>query len=94
MDIYCGKCGEPWDMDTFHDVALDEGTTWSRVAAKFRQIGCNALSGTQCNPSGDVTLAMMADAAMDMLGDDMDGVAAMMADYLYPRDYTWGRLLS
>jgi hypothetical protein len=83
MDIYCGKCGEPWDMDTFHDVALDEGTTWNRVAAKFRQIGCNALSGTQCNPNGDVTRATVASALMDVLGDDMDGLAAMMADYDY-----------
>lgn len=32
MDLYCAKCGEPWDNDTFHDVADENGSTYAEVA--------------------------------------------------------------
>lgn len=82
MDIYCGKCGEPWDMDTFHDVADYRGTTWHSVARSFRARGCSALDAS-CNANGDMDIAMLASAAMSILGDDMDGVASMMDDYMH-----------
>lgn len=56
MDLHCPKCGEPWDNDTFHDIAaenlaemLSDGhgvvkpTTYAKVAADFRVRGCEAL---------------------------------------------------
>lgn len=53
MDLYCPKCGEPWDNDVFHDAAEArqqhtavprEPRTYPAIAADFRRRGCAALS--------------------------------------------------
>jgi hypothetical protein len=81
MDIYCGRCGEPWDLDTFHDVAAEQSTTWDAAIAEFRRKGCEATGW--CGPCeerrtvrGDATGALL-----DILGDDVDGVASMLEDF-------------
>lgn len=79
MDIYCPLCGEPWDNDTLHEVAQEEHSTYREVARAFRQTGCAAL-GASCNRLPDRDTAELSSAMMDMMGDDMDGVAAMMED--------------
>lgn len=33
MDIYCPKCGEPWDNEEFHEVAADNKAERDRLAA-------------------------------------------------------------
>lgn len=83
MDIYCCKCGEPVELDYIHDVVADRiaagdtAATYSIVAAEFRRTGCPAIGGS-CNTD---TVAHPAVSAMyDLLGDDMDGAAAMMED--------------
>lgn len=77
MDHYCSKCSEPVDNDYFHDVAEESGRTYQEVAADFRQRGCEALGESH----GEGEANPYADALYDLLGDDMDGAAAMMEDY-------------
>ena len=86
MDIYCRKCGEPWDNDEIHEVAEERGRTYDAVAAVFRRRGCVALGGT-CGEGLEerdsfygLTRAEAASALYDVLGDDMDAAASMMED--------------
>ena len=80
MDIYCGICGEPWDMDCLHD-AVTEGraTNWNDARVKFERKGCG-LWGTKCSTTPDTSRAMASAALMEVMGDDLDGVASMLED--------------
>ena len=80
MDIYCGICGEPWDMDCLHD-AVTEGraTNWNDARVKFERKGCG-LWGLKCSTTPDTARAAAAAALMDVMGDDIDGVASMLED--------------
>lgn len=85
MDLYCPKCRELWDNDTFHEVAEELGSTYAKVAAVFRSQGCGAaFRGSAYDPGRHCSASAAPDpmvAAMyDMLGDDMDGAAAMFED--------------
>ena len=88
MDLYCTSCGEPWDNDTFHDVAEETDSTYEKVMREFRVKGCAVIPGQSCVPTPatntDRTFGLRpqdASAALfDMLGDDTDGIAAMMED--------------
>lgn len=80
MDLYCPVCGEPWDMDELHDV---EGKTFAQAQRAFRKNGCTVF-GNAHNAAPDTKAASFA-RTMDMvLGDDIDGIAAMgeMLNYL------------
>lgn len=77
MDLYCSTCSEPVDNDYFHDVAAETGRTYSEVASDFRNRGCEALGDSH----GEGAPNPYASALYDLLGDDMDGAAAMMEDY-------------
>lgn len=103
MDIKCRKCGEPWDMDTAHDITEErvrdyypayEGRVgqhpqyeaiYKQVMAHFRTSGCVAFGG-KCNtepqrPGDDgLTAGEKAGILYDLLGDDMDGAAALQED--------------
>ena len=65
MDVFCPKCGEPWDHDTIHDVAGEEygvpyGTPgydpdeyqvhYRAKQRDFQARGCVALGG-ECGPA-------------------------------------------
>lgn len=78
MDIKCKKCGEPWDIDTLHDVAEDDGRTFNDVRLDFQNRGCEALGG-QCNSETHAHPAI--GVLYDILGDDIDGAAAMFEDF-------------
>lgn len=98
MDVYCCKCGEPWDMDSFHDevdnraddmgtrasnLTRDEyGTLYSSVRQEFTTRGCVAFTyaADSCIGAGDTMRAAASSALMDMMGDDLDGVASMLDD--------------
>lgn len=85
MDVYCPKCAEPWDNDTFHEVAEEIGSTYAAVSAAFRAKGCGvAFRGSAYDPGRHCGAGSRANpniAAMyDLLGDDMDGAAAMFED--------------
>lgn len=78
MDIKCKKCGEPWDIDTLHDVAEDDRRTFNDVRQDFQSRGCEALGG-KCNSETHAHPAI--GALYDILGDDIDGAAAMFEDF-------------
>lgn len=96
MDIKCPKCGEPWDMDCIHDEisdrhpdepwriggkhnqALYEQNYYGVVLGEFRTNGCSAL-GSRCNPNTTAHPAI--GELMDLMGDDVDGAAALMEDF-------------
>ena len=79
MDLLCRHCREPWENDTLHDVAQETGRTYREVAADFRQDGCEALGTTH----GEGEPSRAADVLYELLGDDMDGAAAMLNDLEY-----------
>jgi hypothetical protein len=87
MDIYCTKCGEPWDVIGITDEAEEFGLTPAEMHAKFRREGCEAM-GTSHSGIGEVNRVVNGvdvisamSALNDMLGDDVDGAAAMMEDW-------------
>ena len=86
MDIYCRNCGEPWDNDCIHDVAQELGTTYAKVAKDFSARGCKALASDEygsmnfCKPDSK---ASQRGLLADLLGDDMDGMSAMLEDMEY-----------
>lgn len=88
MDLYCPRCGEPWDLDTLHEetaariqnvrVALPYETAFAEVRRDFQQRGCAALGEPRClDRDGTATVAA---AVYELLGDDLDGAAAMLDD--------------
>lgn len=86
MDIYCVRCGEPWDMDELHYVAEDEGSTFAEVRDRFYTLGCEAMGVTRCERQDVMAGDRLSDSAamsvlVDLLGDDVDGIASMMEDY-------------
>ena len=93
MDLYCPRCGEPWDNDTFHEAAEEQETTYRDVMRRFQTEGCVAIGWGSCSSSsdaGDVMrnrdgIAVTDAAAMlyELLGDDTDGAAAMFEDMGY-----------
>lgn len=90
MDIRCPKCGEPWDLDSLHDEVADRKQwadnpateTFDSVCKDFYTRGCEALTsfGGRCNPEVDAKAATLASVTYDVLGDDIDGAAAMLED--------------
>jgi hypothetical protein len=80
MDINCPKCGEPWDMDELHYVAEENQTTFTEEVKKFSTAGCQVFDGQPCTEPADRTRALAAAVALELLGDDVDGIAAFMED--------------
>lgn len=78
-DIYCPRCGEPVEIDYLHDVADTNASSFTEVREAFYMDGCVAL-GDRCNPRPNKNRAALSAALMDLLGDDVDGLAADMED--------------
>ena len=95
VDIYCKRCGEPWDMDEIHD-EIDyrcDGRTpdgdayqelYRSVRDDFYARGCEAFTyaGVKCSGSNS-TRAHVAAVLYDAFGHDLDGVASDLADAEY-----------
>lgn len=113
MDIYCPVCGEPWEIDSLHDIASerygipyyvekDSGDTfffsgsrgeknpeynsddyqkvYKAVVHEFQTKGCkDVFDNPSCKSRKDMR-SMAASAMYDLLGDDLDGAAAMLED--------------
>lgn len=111
MDLYCPRCGEPWEIDSLHEEAelrfggkdayllqrssdpkgaqRNYGRIFQEVSREFRRQGCVAMrefrattEPCEMKDSGrSATMAAMAGAMYDLLGDDIDGAAAMLEDW-------------
>lgn len=81
MDILCPKCAEPWEVDTIHDYAEENGTTFAVVANDFRTKGCGKAFREweiRCEKrAGHEARSVIA----DLLGDDIDGYASLCEDF-------------
>ena len=90
MDMYCTRCGEPWDNDTFHEAAEEQHSTYREVVRDFQSRGCIAIGwqSKPCEVNTDqprdsvfgLTPSEAAEALYDLLGDDTDGAMAMLDD--------------
>lgn len=90
MDIYCVRCGEPWDLDSIHEEVdyrqgNGEAVSFNAVRRDFSRRGCLALTAygvheADCVRDEGSAVAMASGVLMDLLGDDVDGVASMMDD--------------
>jgi hypothetical protein len=73
---------DEYNSDDYHKI-------YEQVSTEFRAKGCRALNhistATWCEPQErdgeDLTMAEAASAMYDILGDDMDGAAAMLEDF-------------
>lgn len=85
MDIPCKNCGEPWETETFHEVAEQLNTTYAEIAKAFSEKGCRAFDGSDyeicdCYTDGRASLrSLLAEA----LGDDLDGYSSTLDDLEY-----------
>lgn len=94
MDVKCRKCGEPWDMECIHEQISEENPDepwkpegkydqklydpyYDEMRNRFIKQGCKAF-GANCNPS--TTANPEWNVAYELMGDDLDGVAALMED--------------
>jgi len=72
-DLYCRRCGEPWDMDYVNF----EMTAVERIHFKDGDF-CPSCEGKEVKERP--LRAELMQVASDLLGDDEDGIAAMMED--------------
>jgi hypothetical protein len=84
MDIYCPRCSEPWDVYELH-TAVEEGyaADYDDARSQFYSVGCGVLfGGPPCRENR--TLKSEASLVLaDVLGGDLDGVAALLEDFEY-----------
>lgn len=76
MDIKCRHCGEPWDLDELHDV---DGHTFDQARKRFYRDGC--LTFGTGHSQGSYPNREAISMLQDLLGDDVDGLAAMLEDF-------------
>jgi hypothetical protein len=76
VDVYCPVCGEPWDLDTLHEI---DAPSYQAKRKRFQREGCGALE-TAHNEPADGLRASASAALFDVLGDDVDGIAATLED--------------
>ncbi len=74
MDLYCSRCGEPYDMDH----VMHGGFTPEEKERWQAGRGCPACYGKPVEKRP--FRAEVAGMLQDLLGDDVDGIAAEMED--------------
>ncbi len=74
MDLYCRRCGEPWDTWGVHhgDMTQEEKSRFLKGA------DCPHCHGKTVGPKPYRAVVMS--AVMDLMGDDLDGAACAMED--------------
>ena len=80
MDLYCPVCTEPVDNDSIHEEARATAMSYVTVLRDFQARGCVAVGFGDCEPV-DSEDRLVIQAMNDLLGDDSDGIMAMMEDY-------------
>ena len=73
MDLYCSRCGEPWEIDFVTQEMTQEERDHFNAG-----LGCPACNGKPVD--GRPFRANAAAVLRDVLGDDLDGAAAEMED--------------
>lgn len=79
MDVRCSDCGEPVEVDYFHEVAEEQGSSFDAVRKAFYEEGCVALGMSHGTGKAHPGVA----ALMELCGDDIDGLAADLEDFEY-----------
>lgn len=91
MDIYCPRCGEPWEIDSLHELIEEQIAVigpisneeyedrFNQKRKEFRSVGCNVFN-TKHNVPANRNVAAISQVAFDLMGDDIDGIASMMDD--------------
>ncbi len=78
MDLICQKCGEPWELDYIMQELSPE------QSAAFRSgKGCQCCDWGKNAPEGRPLRADAARVVSELLGDDVDGIAATLDDFSY-----------
>jgi hypothetical protein len=76
MDLYCKRCGEPYDYYHIeHDIDPFERGQF------YRGEGCQSCKGKEVTKRPFRAMAM--EALHEVLGDDIDGLAAELDDAEY-----------
>ena len=78
MDILCTRCGEPWDVCSLTD-DMTSGEAKYLKAGRGCPCCINKPDSEVTNRAPDASLAQRAIA--DVLGDDIDGLAATVDDF-------------
>ena len=81
MDLLCTRCGEPWDLDYILHEAPSEFTRKGGLIEH-----CPSCPGElpKLDPAMRERLAVVKELA-ELLGDDVDGLAAELQDFGLPR---------
>lgn len=74
MDIYCPRCGEPWEV-----FSLVDDMTQEEAADLKAGRGCSCCKGKEIVKRPEC--AVVSAALLDILGDDIDGVASELDLY-------------
>lgn len=74
MDIYCPRCGEPWDIGS-----VQHEMTPAEQKDLLTGRGCSRQCRT--SPPSDSRRASIAVGVLASCGDDLDGAAALMEDF-------------
>lgn len=74
MDVYCKRCGEPWALDS-----VEHGDMTATERRRFWDgEGCPSCYGKPVEPRPFRAQVMA--TLHELLGDDLDGLAAEMED--------------
>lgn len=77
MDVYCTRCGEPWDIDY---VRHEEPEGFARCKGVITSCPCCQGKLVQLSPQDKEQLAIIREVSR-MFGDDLDGLAAELQDF-------------
>ena len=83
MDIYCKRCGEPWEFDEVQHL----GFSGEEKERFWKGQDCPHCHGKEVEKRP--FRAQLASALHEVLGDDIDGLAAEMddAEFLLGEDF-------
>jgi hypothetical protein len=77
MDLICTCCGEPWDID---HVLHEEPEGFDRQGGRIRACPCCHGVPPEGHSEGERERLAAVAAVAELLGDDVDGVAATLED--------------
>lgn len=80
MTIHCRVCGEPYDQDEIHELAKECGISWKEAWKMWTEEGCKAFIGGTHSSIRNTDAALKASVLQDLLGDDVDAIAALEED--------------